>query len=214
MNLFIKETLKTLNDENNLKFDEKASTKSRIDKYLYIVNIGIELLNIIILTRNYKILTKKLQDNIYEIVDGWIYVLNIEDLRDEKQVGNLLYLSEALSELLKITIVAKHVCYLYNTKIEAHNKLIIDYYKFIDENIIPLIIKNKLEYLLANIEKINTIISGNTNQLDYIKNTIINYRNYNRQNSNDINNIREELNYINRIFTNIYNMLKYEMRYI
>lgn len=214
MDLFIKESLKNLYDDNNLKFDETASSKSRMDKYVSIVNISVELLNVIFITRDYKILTKKLEDNIYETVDGWIYVLNVEDLRNEKQVRNVLYLSETLSELLKLVISVKHLCYLYKINVEIHNKLLIDYSKFVDETIAPLIVKNNLHDILANVEKINDNIFGNKIQMDYIKNMLIKYKTNNIQNISKINAIRRELKYMNHIFTNIYNMLKYEMRYI
>uniref|UniRef100_A0A6C0BE70 Uncharacterized protein n=1 Tax=viral metagenome TaxID=1070528 RepID=A0A6C0BE70_9ZZZZ len=214
MDLFIKETLKNLYDENNLKFDETATTNSRIDKYVSIINNSVELLNVIFITRDYKILTKKLEDNIYETVDGWIYVLNIEDLRNEKQVRDVLYLSETLSELLKLVISAKNLCYLYKIKVDIHNKLLIDYSKFVDETIAPLIVKNNLHDIIANVEKINANISGNKMQMDYIKNKLIKYKTDNIQNISKINTIRMELKYMNHIFTNIYNMLKYEMRYI
>lgn len=214
MDLFIKETLKNLYDENNLKFDETATTNSRIDKYVSIINNSVELLNVIFITRDYKILTKKLEDNIYETVDCWIYVLNIEDLRNEKQVRNVLYLSETLSELLKLVISAKNLCYLYKIKVDIHNKLLIDYSKFVDETIAPLIVKKNLHDILANVEKINANISGNKMQMDYIKNKLIKYKTDNIQNISKINTIRMELKYMNHIFTNIYNMLKYEMRYI
>jgi len=244
MDSFINEKLNILYDKKLLNFDPDDSLKLRIAKYVYIVNNSIELLNVIIAISAYNVITKKLERVIYEIIDGWIYVINMEDFRNEIQIRNILYLSDALTELLKLTISAKQTYHVYNYREIDHNNLIVEYFKFINENISPLTSDRNLHIFLTNIiasnvnssnsdssntitsnsdssntlasnsDSSNVIISGNSNRRDFIKSTIINYRKQNQQNISDLTQLREEIKFITRLFANIFNSVKYEIRYI
>ncbi len=234
MDSFINEKLNILYDKKLLNFDPDDSLKLRIAKYVYIVNNSIELLNVIIAISAYNVITKKLERVIYEIIDGWIYVINMEDFRNEIQIRNILYLSDALTELLNLTISAKQTYRVYNYREIDHNNLIVEYFKFINENISPLTSDRNLHIFLTNIVASNTItsnsdssntiasnsdssnviVSGNSNRQDFIKSTIINYRKQNQQNISDLTRLREEIKFITRLFANIFNSVKYEIRYI
>jgi hypothetical protein len=254
MDSFINEKLNILYDKKLLNFDPDDSLKLRIAKYVYIVNNSIELLNVIIAISAYNVITKKLERVIYEIIDGWIYVINMEDFRNEIQIRNILYLSDALTELLNLTISAKQTYQVYNYREIDHNNLIVEYFKFINENISPLTSDRNLHIFLTNIiasnvnssnsdssntitsnsdssntitsnsdssntlasnsDSSNVIISGNSNRRDFIKSTIINYRKQNQQNISDLTQLREEIKFITRLFANIFNSVKYEIRYI
>jgi hypothetical protein len=244
MDSFINEKLNILYDKKLLNFDPDDSLKLRIAKYVYIVNNSIELLNVIIAISAYNVITKKLERVIYEIIDGWIYVINMEDFRNEIQIRNILYLSDALTELLKLTISAKQTYQVYNYREIDHNNLIVEYFKFINENISPLTSDRNLHIFLTNIVASNTITSntitlnvnslntiasntitsnsdssnviifGNSNGREFIKSTIINYRKQNQQNISDLTRLREEIKFITRLFANIFNSVKYEIRYI
>jgi len=239
MDSFINEKLNILYDKKLLNFDPDDSLKLRIAKYVYIVNNSIELLNVIIAISAYNAITKKLERVIYEIIDGWIYVINMEDFRNEIQIRNILYLSDALTELLKLIISAKQTYQVYNYREIDHNNLIVEYFKFINENISPLTSDRNLHIFLTNIVASNTIASisdssncdssntiasnsdssnviicGNFNRRDFIKSTIINYRKQNQQNISDLTRLREEIKFITRLFANIFNSVKYEIRYI